>query len=292
MLKKLISRVSRVPGVGLGARRRRIEPEAEEDVHSNANIVLVTDGASIPNPREWRVVNAWSISLVGAVGSLIALCVIWPDPYQRILLYLPDGILITFEITILSICFAVPLGLFTGLGRISRNRFINLFASTYVEVIRGIPLLVQLFYIYYALSRFVQVSGIVSAVTAISICYGAYMGEVFRAGIMAIPKGQSEAARSLGFNRFQTMFLVILPQAWRTILPPVGNECIAMLKDTSLVSILAVPDIMQRARSFVGTTYLYFETYTVVALIYLIITLILSKFVSHMEGRLNYYDGK
>lgn len=266
-------------------------PEKNE-AQSKGNIVMVTDGASIPNPREWRLVNAWSISLAGAIGSLLALCLIWPDPYQRIVGYLPDGIVITFEITILSICFAVPLGLLTGLGRISRNRFINLAASTYVEVIRGIPLLVQLFYIYYALSRFFQVSGIASAVTAISICYGAYMGEVFRAGIMAIPKGQTEAARSLGFNRFQTMFLVILPQAWRTILPPVGNECIAMLKDTSLVSILAVPDIMQRARSFVGTTYLYFETYTVVALIYLIITLILSKCVSYMEGRLNYYDGR
>ncbi len=88
------------------------------------------------------------------------------------------------------------------------------------------------------------------------------------------------------------MFYVVLPQAWRTILPPVGNECIAMLKDTSLVSIMAVPDIMQRARSFVGTTYLYFETYTVIALIYLIITLVLSKCVSIMESRLNYYDGK
>lgn len=260
--------------------------------HSKANIVMVTDGASIPNPGEKSLINAWSISLAGAVGSLLALCVFFPDPYRQILFYLPDGILITFEITILSICFAVPLGLLTGLGRISRNRAINLIASTYVEVIRGIPLLVQLFYIYYALSRFVQVSGIASAVTSIAICYGAYMGEVFRAGIMAIPKGQTEAARSLGFNRVQTMFMVVLPQAWRTILPPVGNECIAMLKDTSLVSILAVPDIMQRARSFVGTTYLYFETYTVVALLYLIITLLLSKCVSHMEGRLNYYDGK
>jgi polar amino acid transport system permease protein len=260
---------------------------------SKGNVVMmVTDGASIPNPREWRLVNAWSISIVGAIGTIFALCAIWPEPYLRILRYLPDGVLVTFEITILSICFAVPLGLLTGLGRISRNRFICLLASTYVEVIRGIPLLVQLFYIYYALSRFFQVSGITSAVTSISICYGAYMGEVFRAGIMAIPKGQSEAARSLGFNRFQTMFFVVLPQAWRTILPPVGNECIAMLKDTSLVSILAVPDIMQRARSFVGTTYLYFETYTVVALIYLVITLILSKCVSHMEGRLNFYDGK
>ena len=88
------------------------------------------------------------------------------------------------------------------------------------------------------------------------------------------------------------MTLVILPQAMRTILPPIGNECIAMLKDTSLVSIMAVPDIMQRARSFVGTTYLYFETYTMVAIIYLIITLVLSKAVSIMESRLNYYDGK
>lgn len=286
-------RAGQPPFLGLFRPRRGLNPTLEEEeVHSKANIVLVTDGASIPNPQERRLINAWSIALVGAVGSLFALCLLWPDPYLRILLYLPDGVLITFEITVLSICFAVPLGLLTGLGRISRNRFINLLASTYVEVIRGIPLLVQLFYIYYALSRFFQVSGIASAVTAISICYGAYMGEVFRAGIMAIPKGQTEAARSLGFNRFQTMFLVILPQAWRTILPPVGNECIAMLKDTSLVSILAVPDIMQRARSFVGTTYLYFETYTVVALIYLIITLILSKCVSHMEGRLNYYDGK
>lgn len=262
------------------------------DTHSKGNIVMVTDGASIPDPREWRLINAWSIALVGAVCALFALCLLWPDPYLRILLYLPDGVVVTFKITVMSICCAVPLGLLTGLGRISRNRAINLLASTYVEVIRGIPLLVQLFYIYYALSRLFQISGITSAVIAISVCYGAYMGEVFRAGIMAISKGQSEAARSLGFNRFQTMFYVVLPQAWRTILPPVGNECIAMLKDTSLVSIMAVPDIMQRARSFVGTTYLYFETYTVIALIYLIITLALSKAVSIMESRLNYYDGK
>ena len=262
------------------------------DTHSKGNIVMVTDGASIPDPREWRLINAWSIALVGAVCALFALCLLWPDPSLRILLYRPDGVVVTFKITVMSICCAVPLGLLTGLGRISRNRAINLLASTYVEVIRGIPLLVQLFYIYYALSRFFQISGITSAVIAISVCYGAYMGEVFRAGIMAISKGQSEAARSLGFNRFQTMFYVVLPQAWRTILPPVGNECIAMLKDTSLVSIMAVPDIMQRARSFVGTTYLYFETYTVIALIYLIITLALSKAVSIMESRLNYYDGK
>ncbi len=252
--------------------------------------ILVTDGASIPDHKEWRLINAWSLSLVGALVTLATLCTLWPEPYLDILAFLPDGLLVTFEVTVLSIISAIPLGLLTGLGRISRNRAINLLASTYVEVIRGIPLLVQIFYIYYALAKFLNVSGLASAVIAISFCYGAYMGEVFRAGILAIPKGQMEAARSLGFNRFQTMFLVILPQAWRTILPPVGNECIAMLKDTSLVSVMAMPDLMQRGRSFAAKTYLYFETYTIIALIYLIITLLLSKCVSAMEARLNYYD--
>lgn len=264
----------------------------QNESQGKANIIMVTDGPPVPNPREWRLVNAWSIALAGALACIFCLCFFRPDPYMRILLYLPDGILVTFQITILAICFAVPIGLLTGLGRIARNPFCKLLASTYVEIIRGIPLLVQLFYIYYALAYFIRVSALTSAVVALSICYGAYMGEVFRAGITSVPKGQNEAARSLGFNRFQTMFYVILPQAWRTILPPIGNECIAMLKDTALVSILAVPDIMQRARSFVGTTYLYFETYTMLALIYLVITLLLSKGVSIMEARLNYYDGK
>ena len=254
--------------------------------------IEVTEGAQIPDPRDRRLLNAWTLAFCVAVVALVTLCATQPEPYLEIVKFLPDGLIITFEVTVLSLLCTLPIGLLTGLGRLSRNPVINLIASTYVEIIRGVPLLVQLFYIYYALGRIIQVPPMVSAVIAISFCYGAYMGEVFRAGIMAISKGQSEAARSLGFNRFQTMFYVVLPQAWRTILPPVGNECIAMLKDTSLVSIMAVPDIMQRARSFVGTTYLYFETYTVIALIYLIITLALSKAVSIMESRLNYYDGK
>jgi len=254
--------------------------------------ILVTDGAALPDPKESRLVTAWSISLIGAVFVLVALCVFRPAPYRDILAFLLDGVRVTFQLTCMAICFAIPLGLLTGLGRIARNRIINLVASTYVEIIRGIPLLVQIFYIYYALAKFLKVSGLTSAVIALSVCYGAYMGEVFRAGILAISKGQTEAARSLGFNRFQTMFLVVLPQAWRTILPPVGNECIAMLKDTSLVSVMAMPDIMQRGRSFAAKSYLYFEAYTIVALVYLILTLLLSKLVSIMEHKLNYYDRK
>ncbi len=267
--------------------QKNTPPKTEE--HGNIRIV-VSDGVSIPDPREWRLINAWSIALFGAIATLFSLCLFMPDPYLNIVSFLPDGLIVTFQVTALSIACAIPLGLLTGLGRISQNKFFNLLASTYVEIIRGIPLLVQIFYIYYALAKFLQVSGLVAAVIAISFCYGAYMGEVFRAGILAIPKGQLEAARSLGFNKFQTMFLVVLPQAWRTILPPVGNECIAMLKDTALVSVMAMPDLMQRGRSFAAKTYLYFETYTVIALIYLIITLLLSKCVSIIEGRLNYYD--
>lgn len=252
--------------------------------------IAISDGASIPDPHDSRLVNAWSISFAGAVLTLAALCAFRPEPYLDIVAFLPDGLLVTFEVTVLSLLCTIPIGIITGLGRISENRLINLVASCYVEVIRGIPLLVQLFYIYYALGQIIQVSPVVSAVVAISFCYGAYMGEVVRAGILAVPLGQTEAARSLGFNKAQTMFYVILPQAMRTILPPVGNEFIAMLKDTSLVSIIAVADLLRRGREFASQTFDYFETYTVIALIYLIITLLLSKCVSLMEGRLNYYD--
>ncbi len=267
-------------------------------------VIDVGDGAALPRRHDRGLFSAWWISLIGALGIIAYLCYSRPDPYWRVLKFLPDGIVVTFQVTILSILLALVLGLFTGLGRISKNRAINLIASTYVEVVRGIPLLVQLFYIYFALGQvfanlpdsnalFIFLKNmppLVAAVIAMGVCYGAYMGEVFRAGIQSIDHGQTEAARSLGFNRAQTMFYVILPQAWRTILPPVGNEFIALLKDSSLVSILAVSDILRRGREFASVTFNYFETYTMVALVYLVITLLLSKIVSTMEERLNYYE--
>lgn len=249
----------------------------------------VTDGASIPVKRDAGLFTAWRMSFFGALATLVALTALRPDPYLAILRFIPDGIVVTFEVTLASIAGALVLGLVTGIGRISRNRFVNTLASTYVEIVRGIPLLVQLFYIYYALGRFFQVPDLVAAVVAMSICYGAYMGEVFRAGIESIDKGQTEASRSLGFSRGQTLLYVILPQAWRTILPPVGNEFIALLKDTSLVSILAVADMLRRGREYASETFAYFETYTVIALVYLLITLVLSKLVSLMEDRLSHY---
>ncbi len=248
----------------------------------------IGDGAAIPVRSDRGLFTAWHLSFYGALGLILYLVLFRPDPYLKILKFLPDGLLVTFEVTVASISCALVLGLITGIGRISPNRVVSTVASVYVEVIRGIPLLVQLFYIYYALGRFLRVPDMVAAIIAMSVCYGAYMGEVFRAGIESIDRGQTEAARSLGFSRRQTLFLVILPQAWRTILPPVGNEFIALLKDTSLVSILAVADVLRRGREFASQSFSYFETYSLIALIYLVITLLLSKGVSTMEERLRY----
>lgn len=248
--------------------------------------IEVSDGALIPE-KERATFTAWRISFFGAVALLVLLPVISPEPYSRIIRFLPDGILQTFKVTVLSIIFSLIVGLFTGLGRVSRIKIINRIATVYVEVIRGIPLLVQLFYIYYALGKIIQVPRLVAAITAMTVCYGAYLGEIFRAGIQAIPKGQMEAALALGMSRAQAMRRIILPQTFRVVLPPVGNEFIALLKDSSLVSILAVADLLRRGREFAAKTFYYFETYTVVALVYLVITLFFSKFVSLMEERLN-----
>lgn len=245
----------------------------------------VGDGAAIPSKSDIGLFTAWRLAFFGAIAILIGLVYFKPDPYLEIIKFVPDGVLVTFQVTVLAILLALLIGLFTGLGRVSENRIVNGVASLYVEVIRGIPLLVQLFYLYYALGRFIQLPPTTSAVTAMAICYGAYMGEIFRAGIQAIPKGQMEAARSLGMSRRQAMVHVILPQAFRTILPPIGNEFVALLKDSSLVSILAVADLLRRGREYASESFTYFETYTVVALVYLIITLFLSKLISLMEER-------
>ncbi len=250
----------------------------------------VTDGAAIPSEKDKGLVSAWRIAFFGSILLIIGLCVFKPDPYLEILEFVPDGVMVTFEVTIISIILSFFVGLITGLGRISKNRIVNLIASTYVEVIRGIPLLVQLFYIYYAVGSLTRIPPFFAAILAMTVCYGAYMGEVFRAGIESIDKGQTEAAMSLGFNKKQTMFYVILPQAMRTILPPVGNEFIALLKDTSLVSIIAVADLLRRGREYATSTFHYFETFTMIALIYLVITLLLSKFVSYMEKKMTPYE--
>ena len=250
--------------------------------------INITDGTLIPSKDEGGLLSAWNISFFGAVGLLVALPFISPDPYLRILSFVPDGLAATFSVTLISIFFALILGLFAGLGRISHNKGINRLATVYVEVIRGIPLLVQLFYIYYALGPLLKLQGPPAAILAMSICYGAYMAEIFRAGIQAIPKGQMEAALALGMSRSMALRKIIIPQTVKIILPPIGNEFIALLKDSSLVSILAVSDLLRRGREYASTSFRYFESYTVIALIYLVMTLFFSRLVALMEERLRH----
>ncbi len=239
------------------------------------------DSAAIPRERSQMI--AWWIALALGVSFVVGTVVLKPDPYDEIIRFLGDGLVVTFQMTIVSMTFALILGLFAGLGRTARSLTVNTIASLYVEIIRGIPLLVQLFWIYYALSRFIRLGPQVSAVLGLTICYGAYIGETFRAGIQSIPKGQMEAARALGLTRTQAMRHVIVPQAIRVVLPPVGNEFIAMLKDSSLVSVLAISDILRRGREYASRTFAYFETYTMVALIYLLVTLVFSRVVFYIE---------
>lgn len=248
--------------------------------------INVTDGTLIPHKGEGGVISSWNIAFFGAIGLLILLPVLSPDPYLRILSFVPDGLAATFTVTLSSIFFSLIIGLFAGLGRISHSVAINRIATVYVEVIRGIPLLVQLFYIYYALGPILKMQGPPAAVLAMSICYGAYMAEIFRAGIQAIPKGQMEAAIALGMGRTEAMRRIIIPQTIRIILPPIGNEFIALLKDSSLVSILAVSDLLRRGREYASTSFRYFESYTVIALIYLVMTLFFSRLIALMEERM------
>ncbi len=241
-------------------------------------------------PRERSLLIAWWIAIILALVFVIGTAVFKPVPYREIVKFIGDGLVVTFQITIVSMTFALILGLIAGLGRTANTPAFNILASLYVEVIRGIPLLAQLFWIYYAMSRFIRLGPNVSAVLGLTICYGAYIGETFRGGIQSIPKGQMEAARALGLTRAQAMRYVIIPQAVRVILPPVGNEFIAMLKDSSLVSVLAISDMLRRGREYASRTFAYFETYTLVALVYLLVTLIFSRVVFYIEQGMSRQD--
>lgn len=226
-----------------------------------------------------------------------------PDPYRRIVLFVRDGIVVTVFVTVASFILTLIIGLLGGLGRLSKNRFINGFATMYVEFIRGIPLLVQLLWWYFAFPVIIQAIGralnigflmdfkanaIAMAVLGFVVCYGAYMSEIYRAGIQSIQRGQMEAARSLGMTYFQSLRFVVLPQAIRVILPPVGNEFIALLKDSSLVSVVAVTDLTRRGREFMSQTYMPIETWFMVALLYLILTLASARVIEWVERKTRY----
>jgi polar amino acid transport system permease protein len=251
-------------------------------------------------------VDTWWVLVVAVLVLIVGLVQGKPKPFGEIFTFLSDGILVTLRLTVVAFAFILLVGMFGGLGRLSGNPLIKGLASLYVEVIRGIPLLVQLLFIWFGLPQVLgnvgnalmgsvpslgqwlvnlKLSPFAAAVLGFTICYGAYMSEIFRAGIQSIHKGQMEAARSLGMTYVQAMRYVILPQAVRVILPPVGNEFVSLLKDSSLVSVLAVPDLTRRGREYMARTFLSFETWAMVALIYLVLTLTFTRIVAYIERR-------
>lgn len=253
----------------------------------NPTAIQMTDGVLIPNKNDNHVFNSWRITFFLAIILLSSLVIFIPDPYRSIFLVVIKGAPTTFQVTILAIIGAIVIGLFAGLGAVSKSRLVNMISGVYVEFIRGIPLLVQLIFIYYAMGRLFQIEGMSAAVAALSICFGAYMGEIVRAGIQAIPKGQMEAAIALGLSRGQAFRYIILPQTIKVVLPAIGNEFISMLKDSSLVSTIALSDILRKGREYISRTFLSLETMLIVALVYLVITLMLSRLVGMLEERLH-----
>ncbi|WP_238625192.1 amino acid ABC transporter permease [Aggregatilinea lenta] len=201
------------------------------------------------------------------------------------------GIFLTLRVTFEAYALALIIGLIVGLMRVQRNPILYAISTLYVEVIRGIPLLVILLYAGFVFSpRLRDLTGIElsdqsEAIFGLAFGYGAFIAEIFRAGIQSISRGQMEAARSLGMSYPQAMRYVILPQAVRVVLPPLGNDFIAMLKDSALISVLALPDLLQLGRLYISRTFRAFEGYNTVAMMYLLMTLFLSMLVRLIERR-------
>jgi polar amino acid transport system permease protein len=257
----------------------------------------------------------WWVLVILLSGVLLLYNFLTNETYQQIISTLAEGIRLTIIVTITAYIFALMFGLLTALGQLSRNVIARNIALFYVQVVRGVPIIVQIFYVAFvvvplgieginALGEWLasmnllaidnslatysirNVDFIARGIIALAISYGAFSSEIFRAGIQSIEKGQIEAAHALGLNWFKTMRLVVLPQAIRRILPPLGNDFIAMLKESSLVSVIGVNEITQLGKKYAAASFLFPETYNTVAFLYLSMTLILSMGVKVMERRL------
>jgi polar amino acid transport system permease protein len=203
---------------------------------------------------------------------------------------LMNGLWTTLWLSAIASVFALVLGLIAGLAKVSKNYTLRGLAMIYVECIRGTPLLVQIFIAYFFLGTVFDLSRNVCGIGALALFAGAYVAEIVRAGIQAIPPGQTEAARSLGMTVPQTMLDVILPQAFKKILPPLSGQFISLIKDSSLVSVIAITDLTKSGREIITSTFATFEVWLVVAAMYLLVTSLLSQVVFYMERRLAVSD--
>lgn len=196
----------------------------------------------------------------------------------------------TLQITTLAVIFGLVFGLIVALGRLSNNKILSSLARAYIFLIRGTPLLVQLFIVYYGLTSIVTIDPIPSAVIALGVHNAAYIAEIFRGSIQSIHYGQMEAARSLGMSKGKAMWRIILPQAFKRAVPSLGNQLIIALKDSSLASTIAVPELMLRGRQMGSSTFMYMEMFIIVGIWYLLMTSVLSYSIRAIEKKLQVSD--
>jgi polar amino acid transport system permease protein len=242
----------------------------------------------------FRLKNLWAFILAFIIISMV-LIILNDDEYLKAYRFIVPGLTITFGATLVSFFVANLLGLFLGLGRISDNLFFSTISRTYIEFIRGVPILILIFTLAFVVivdvAEFLNLNNgkvpmLARAIIALSLFYAAYIAEVFRAGIESVPTGQREGGSSLGLSESQIMRHIVLPQAFRNMLPALGNDFISMMKDSSLLSVLAVNDITYNGRLYSGSTFRFTETYVVLTVMYLCITLFLSTIQRQIEKRL------
>ena len=251
----------------------------------------------------------WWLAAAAAAAIAAAIAIAASDLYAQVFATVAKGIGVTIFVTVVAFALASALGLGIALMGLSGSAWLSQTARFYVEIIRGVPILVLLFWIAFAgapafvagwnaLTGPLQDAGLIGAlqvrdvsllwraIIALTIGYSAFISEVFRAGIQAVDPGQIEAAKALGLSRYRRFRHIIMPQAIRTILPPLGNDFVAMVKDSSLVSVLGVADITQMGKIYAAGSFRFFETYSIVAYIYLILTVGLSLALRALENRL------
>lgn len=207
-----------------------------------------------------------------------------------------EGIKLTILVSLLSLAIGMVIGFIACIMGMSRNPVLRVISGIYVWIIRGTPLLVQAFIIYFGVPQLIQklidpsfrIVAFTAGVITLSLNVGAYMSEIFRGGISAVPKGQTEAARSLGLSKSRTMFKVVLPQAIKVAIPSMVNQFIITVKDTSILSVIGLADVVNKAKVYVGKSYQFFATYILVAVYYLVVISILMLISRYLEKKINY----
>lgn len=234
----------------------------------------------------WRTkfLLVWAVILAGLVAFVFLTVKLDANFITKVIPYILGGAGITLIVSAVSITLAIILAALGALGRLSRSPIANGAASFYVSLVRGTPLLLQILFIYLALPQAgIVLPELACGIIALGFNYGAYMTEIFRAGIQAVPHGQTEAAESLGMTGRTTFIRIIVPQAFRIVTPAIGNDFIAMLKDSSLVSIVGVQELLWRAQTAGRPTFQSMQTLIIAALVYWTMTIVFSYFQSRLE---------